>query len=178
LEEKKAKEENRLKAWEDQRKNKPIVSFDVMVAGCSFRPNANNEHAKAGMDIVLTSEPSNSHDSNAVMVLTNTGHHLGYIPRSEAAEVAPLLDQKHRYTATVKKILSGRTCNIPVVLVDIYSEDSTLEGLRISGIGIADSEKSGTTSGTPAASGCGCGGCASVLLGLAALFTVLVLLRT
>jgi hypothetical protein len=178
LEAKKAKEENRLKAWEDQRKSRPVASFDVMVAGCSYRPNANNEHAKAGIGIVLTREPSNSHDSNAVMVLTTAGHQLGYIPRGEAAEVAPLLDKKHRYSATVKKVVSGRTCNIPVVLVDIYSEDSIVEGLRVSETAIANSSESGTSSTTKAASGCGCGGCASVLLGLAALVIVLILLRT
>jgi len=191
LEAKKAKEENRLKAWEEERKNRPIASFDVMVAGCSYRPTVNNVHAKAGIPIVLAREPSNGHDSNAVMVLTNAGHHLGYIPRSEAAEVAPLLDKQYRYSATVKKVLSGRTCDIPVVLVDIYSEDSAVAGLRISETAIANSseweggfvrarpvEESGATSATPAASGCSCGGCASVLLTLAVVVTLLMLLRT
>ena len=175
LEAKKAKEENRLKEWEDQRKSRPIASFDVMVAGCSYRTDANNEYAKAGMTIFLAREPSNAHDSNAVMVLTTAGQHLGYIPRGEAAEVAPLLDKKCGYTATVKKVLSGRTCNIPVVLLNIYSEDSTVEGLRISGIGYAAPVESGTSSATrAAASGCGCGGCATLLLALAALTAVLV----
>lgn len=53
---------------------------------------------------VLVREPENSHDPNAIAVYSpvlNESRHIGYIPRIDAARLAPLLDSGKRYLCFV-----------------------------------------------------------------------------
>jgi hypothetical protein len=56
-----------------------------------------------GDAVTLEREPDNSHDSNAILVFTDDTE-LGYVPREEAKQMAPLLDAGATVAATVKKL--------------------------------------------------------------------------
>ena len=43
--------------------------------------------------VFLRREPSNRYDQNAIRVENADGHHLGYIPKEIAADMAPLIDR-------------------------------------------------------------------------------------
>jgi hypothetical protein len=68
-----------------------------------------------GMQVRLVREPDNPVDSNAIQIVLENGDVAGYMPRSEAEEVAPVLDTGYTYEATIVKILAGKVGNIPVV---------------------------------------------------------------
>ncbi len=46
----------------------------------------------AGCLLPLQREPANPHDALAIMILDETGHHLGYVPRVKNEAVARLMD--------------------------------------------------------------------------------------
>lgn len=57
------------------------------LVGTNFRPTDARERVKVlteGDELVLTSEPDNPHDSNAIRVEALDGTHLGYIQRDVA----------------------------------------------------------------------------------------------
>ena len=45
-----------------------------------------------GTVLVLKREPANPHDALAIMILTEKGHHLGYVPRAKNEALARLMD--------------------------------------------------------------------------------------
>jgi ATP-dependent DNA helicase RecQ len=71
-----------------------------------------------GMDVRLSHEPDNKHDENAVTVkplLVETK--LGYLPRSVAALVAPMLFRGARISARITAVRAlGASCKIAVVM--------------------------------------------------------------
>ena len=73
--------------------------------------------------MVLEREPDNRHDRNAILILTESGDELGYVPREDAKVMAPLLDAGGWVDATVKKLLEtadGHT--LPVVVTMLYRQ--------------------------------------------------------
>ena len=63
--------------------NLDYIEFDI--AGMSFRENIEEyigEHSGT-----LEAEPTNPYDANAIKILSEDGHHVGYVPKDMAAEV-------------------------------------------------------------------------------------------
>ena len=63
--------------------NLDYIEFDI--AGMSFRENIEEyigEHSGT-----LEAEPTNPYDANAIKILAEDGHHVGYVPKDMTAEV-------------------------------------------------------------------------------------------
>lgn len=65
------------------------------------------DQIQPGDALVLTREPDNAHDPNAVRVEWN-GYVLGYLPRTENAAVARQLDRGNRLQARVLRLSQYR----------------------------------------------------------------------
>ena len=81
-------------------------SFTTNVAGISYRQDAASR-CQVGDPVQLIREPENPHDENAIQVLSIDGEPLGYIPRSQSAELAADMDSLSRVSATIKKVTGG-----------------------------------------------------------------------
>lgn len=69
--------------WPKGQKIPDYLEFDI--AGMSFRGNLDNyigEHAGT-----LESEPTNEYDANAIKILAEDGHHVGYVPKDMTGAV-------------------------------------------------------------------------------------------
>jgi hypothetical protein len=80
------------------------------IAGISFRPNIPWDQLKEGMVICLAREPDNPHDNNAIayrLIFGGKIHHLGYINKDLAKELAPKMDAGERYYAEITELTGG-----------------------------------------------------------------------
>jgi len=125
-----AEEKERLaeQRAELRRLNRPITRFDVMVAGVLHEGRAVViERFVAELDTVyLAREPKNPFSPNAIAVRLTNGLDIGYIPETEAVNLAPVLDQGALHSAVVKKILHGRRAPIPVIWGELYASQAQL----------------------------------------------------
>ncbi len=70
-----------------------IMLVECHIAGTSFRDvRAVEPSLTAGTFLVLRREPGNPHDDLAIMILTEQGHQLGYVPRAKNEALARLMD--------------------------------------------------------------------------------------
>jgi hypothetical protein len=70
-----------------------------------------------GDAIVLEREPDNPHDRNAIIVLTAGGDELGYVPRDDAKQMAPLMDEGCFVDAEITRLLTETRDGIPLPIV-------------------------------------------------------------
>lgn len=122
-------EKAKRKAEREQReRNRPLWTSNFLVCGVHMRENAQiiEEHVNEG-PVYLVREPRNRHSKNAISIKTQNGLHFGYVPEHEAAWAAPLMDDGHRYSAFVVKILDGRQFLCPVIEAAIYRPDADPE---------------------------------------------------
>lgn len=61
--------------------------------------------ARPGDPVTLIPEPSNQFDANAIYVVTTTGQKLGYLSRSDAANLAPSVSREH--AAKIHQLTGG-----------------------------------------------------------------------
>lgn len=129
--------EEKRQQLEEERRNSPVDGFDFMVAGCAYhnRPSAIRAYAREGKAVHLYRERENPHDSNAIMVAVDFKHHIGYVPREDAIRLADYLDRGFQFRAHVKKLITARKHDIPVVVAEIFSPDAKGEGLFTGGRG-------------------------------------------
>jgi len=72
---------------------KEIMLIECQIAGTSHRDvKAAEGDLQSGGLLVLKREPGNAHDPLAIMIFTENGHHLGYVPRSKNEALARLMD--------------------------------------------------------------------------------------
>lgn len=79
-------------------------SLECPVVGLNYRVTASTRRLLAQkvtegpISVTVQREPKNKHDENAIKVVISegkfTGLHIGYIPRSTAAVMAPALDKR------------------------------------------------------------------------------------
>lgn len=72
-----------VSVWPKDQNTGDYLEFDI--AGMSYRKNIDNylgEHAGT-----LEAEPDNDYDPNAIKVLAEDGHHVGYVPKDMTTEV-------------------------------------------------------------------------------------------
>jgi hypothetical protein len=108
----------RIQAREEAR---PLHRGDFVVMGA--RRSAERREGCASLSVgeavVLEREPDNTHDGNAVLVLAEDGTELGYVPREDAKQMAPLLDAGAEVQATVKKLLETAEGDVLPVVISI-----------------------------------------------------------
>lgn len=70
-----------------------IMLIECHIAGTSHRDvKAADDEIQTGSLLVLKREPQNPHDPLAIMVFTESGHHVGYVPRVKNEALARLMD--------------------------------------------------------------------------------------
>jgi hypothetical protein len=68
----------------------------------------------------LEREPDNAHDSNAILVLGDDDCELGYVPREDAVDIAPLLDAGAEADAKIRRLWETPEGQIvPIVVATI-----------------------------------------------------------
>lgn len=84
-------------------------AFHSKVVGTTFRekdkPLPWDELAQ-GKHLCLVREKDNQYDPNAIKVFY-VPHHLGYLPKQTAAELAPLIDKGRTFFAIITEITGG-----------------------------------------------------------------------
>lgn len=84
--------------------------------------------------IILQREPTNSYDSNAVMVVTENNEQIGYLNRKLALVLAPILDQGQDYQVYISSITGGtegHNYGVNLLIVkDGLTQDSLDTGIR------------------------------------------------
>ena len=116
---------------DSKRRDRPIGSWNFMVAGCRYngRPAAIRDHATPGERAYLVRDRDNKFSRNAVEVRLNNGAQAGYVPEEIATELAPLLDQRLPHTGVLTKVLTGGRTPIPVVQARVFSADAQVPDL-------------------------------------------------
>ena len=72
-----------VSVWPKDNRIGEVLEFTI--AGMSYRGNLDDyigEHVGT-----LESEPTNPYDSNAIKILAEDGHHVGYVPKDMTAEI-------------------------------------------------------------------------------------------
>lgn len=70
-----------------------IMLIECHIAGTSHRDVEKLDPALSpGTLLVLKREPANAHDPLAILILTETGEPLGYVPRAKNEALARLMD--------------------------------------------------------------------------------------
>jgi len=118
-----ARQAERSATLEAREHAKPLHRGDFIVAGAgrSAERRAACEGLQVGEQVVLEREPDNRHDANAILILNTASDELGYVPREDAAVMAPLLDAGGWVEATVKKIIEARSGHtLPVIISTMY----------------------------------------------------------
>ena len=72
-----------VSVWPKAQRIGDYLEFDI--AGMSYRENIDNyigEHAGT-----LEAEPDNEYDHNAIKILAEDGHHVGYVPKNMTSEI-------------------------------------------------------------------------------------------
>lgn len=110
--------------------DKPILRLDFPVVGVPYegRHLVVRRYARPNLPVYLLRERSNLYDPNAIMVLVAQGYQIGYVPREDAAVLAPQLDAGCKQKAWIKKIIEGPRYPTPYVLAEMYHEASEVTG--------------------------------------------------
>ena len=118
-----AKEEEEAK----KDRNRPAYYFNFMVAGTSFegRGAIIQREARVGVPVRFVREPHNKYSRNAIAIYLPSGSDIGYVPESEAAQIAAFLDAGFRPRPEITKILdqTRNRINIPIVSGELYQPD-------------------------------------------------------
>jgi hypothetical protein len=70
-----------------------IMLVECNIAGTSYRALKDVEpNLATGALLVLKREPANANDQLAIMILAQSGDHLGYVPRAKNEALARLMD--------------------------------------------------------------------------------------
>ncbi len=84
----------------------------IEIAGIPYE--GRKEHVlrcRVGETVRLQREPTNPHDANAIAVIDQRNHKLGYVPRARAERLAPLMDGGLRPAAAFITMVKGTPKN-------------------------------------------------------------------
>lgn len=79
--------------------------------GCNGEKCEDMPSVDIGDPVLLELEPSNTHDNNAVKILTESKKTLGYIPRYYSIGIFQRLKKNHTYKCTISNIHEEKNCN-------------------------------------------------------------------
>jgi HIRAN domain len=96
-----------------------IILLECHVAGTAYRDlNRIESILSAGDELTLRREPDNEHDELAIQILTASGAHLGYVPRTKNETLARLMDAgKFLFAKLTEKRRENRWLKINVQIV-------------------------------------------------------------
>lgn len=105
----------------------PLETWDFMVAGSLYegRPAVIDRYAGIGDPVYLARDPANRFSANAIEIRLSNGMQIGFVPETDAKDMAPELDSGCPHQAYLKKILAGRRAPIPVVVASLYHPETT-----------------------------------------------------
>lgn len=160
-----------------EKAKRPVYIGDFMVAGVRYegRESLIRQFLREGYILHLVRESTNSFDENAVLIRTTSGHDIGYVPREDAALLAPLLDAGGVYSARCKKILDGRHYPIPVVYAQVFRGNQAIPNTFRQSEAPAKSDRTKLAVGA-SGSGTGCGGCATIVISICSAIALLIFL--
>jgi hypothetical protein len=109
-------------AREARMRDTPLETWDFMVAGSLYegRPAVVERYARIGEPVYLARDPANRFSANAIEIRLSNGMQIGFVPETDARDIAPELDSGCPHQAYLKKILEGRRAPIPVVVASLY----------------------------------------------------------
>lgn len=101
--------------------NQPIWNSNFMVAGVHHvnRYKLIDSGLEVG-EVQLVRDRRSRYSANAIQVALKSGIVIGFVPETEAAVAAPLLDRGLRHSAYVVKIIRGSQIPIPIVEAAVY----------------------------------------------------------
>ncbi|HIY88248.1 MAG TPA: HIRAN domain-containing protein [Candidatus Bacteroides pullicola] len=94
-------------------------SINIAIKGLYYREQEDIIAARSlyiGKSVYLREEPENSSDPNAVAVYTESGNHIGYVPKEYAQGIKNLIKQGLELNCTISKNTGG---NIPYLYMDV-----------------------------------------------------------
>jgi hypothetical protein len=99
------------------------MKMETLLRGANFRPieaQAALADLQPGSPMHLTREPGNQFDPNAVQVVDPvTEHHVGYVAKEAAAEIAHLLDDGAKYTCTLGERMDKKQWALEIEIEDV-----------------------------------------------------------
>lgn len=114
----------------ERERNRSVAQANFMVAGVLYEGRAEvvAAYAHPEQTVFLGRDPANAYDRNAIEIRLPSGFQIGFMPREDAAQFAPLMDSGCLQQAYLTKILDGRRAPIPVVQAYLYDSASTVSG--------------------------------------------------
>jgi hypothetical protein len=156
---------DRARKRAEQERRRPLHRGDYLIAGACRSEERRDacERLSVGESVTLEREPDNRHDPNAILILSEGGDELGYIPREYARVMAPLLDAGAEPEATVQKLWDRRDGGVvPIVVSVLRGGDGPAPGR-------------GPTKQPPTGGGCLSGCLTLILIGFAIMVLLAVL---
>jgi hypothetical protein len=80
---------------------------------------------RLGTEVLLVREPANENDPSAILVVFPNGAEVGYVPREDAVDLAPLLDDGYKYQAHIDVINPAEAGKLPEVQAFFFPPNST-----------------------------------------------------
>jgi hypothetical protein len=116
----------RATAVQARMRDTPLETWDFMVAGSLYegRPAVIDRYARIGDPVYLARDPANRFSANATEIRLSNGMQIGFVPETDARDMAPELDAGCPHQAYLKKILAGRRAPIPVVVAALYHPET------------------------------------------------------
>jgi HIRAN domain len=159
----------------------PIDSYRFIVAGTREleRSTHISRYAFEGDEVLLVRDSKNARSRSAVIVRLLAGFDIGYVSELDARTMAPHLDENLPYIATIKRVVRGGRVPIPVIAADFFRGDARVDGARrprdrVGSAALAHFTKTPPQGNARAESTTSYR--AVLLIGLIALFAILVLL--
>ena len=81
-------------------------------------------YARIGDRVYLARDPANRFSANAIEIRLPNGMQIGFVPETDARDMAPELDSGCPHRAYLKKILAGRRAPIPFVVASLYHPEA------------------------------------------------------
>ncbi len=94
----------------------------IEIVGTQYEGRAaNHQPLFLQQDLILKHQNNNPYDRNAVLLLTDDGKELGFLPKGYASIYAPAIDSA-RYSFTVEIVKSEPDPQRPILIVKITSD--------------------------------------------------------
>ncbi len=98
----------------------------IEVVGTQYEDRAKNHaNLRLRQGLVMQHQANNAHDANAVLILTEAGKELGYLPKGYASVYAPAIDSD-KYHFTVEVAEATPDPERPILIVRILAERKNL----------------------------------------------------
>lgn len=119
----------------DQLKTSNIVnadSFYTKVVGVSFEGRQEMvRKLEIGQSVELVRQPENTHDRNAIAVISEAGEQIGFIKAKLSKDLAPVMDSGVKYVAEITSLNGNNDADMDTLGVNIFVEKAVKEKIII-----------------------------------------------